>query len=183
MVAAVDERGPGIGLDDIASASGIAKPVFYRYFADKSDLFIAVGRSVAEGVVVQTTAAIDRATSPRAKLEAGIDAYITSIEANPRLYRFVTTHCSAGRSSDSDVVGDYAQIVGLHASVVIGDFLREAGQDSGAADAWGFGIVGLVRAATDRWLEQGSLSRAALVGYLTALIWPGLSGAAAAPGD
>src|ERR1700733_6648029 len=83
VIAVVSEHGPGVGMDDIAAASGIAKPVFYRYFSDKSDLFLAVGRAVAESVVAETTAAIDQARSPRAKLEAGIGAYVASVEANP----------------------------------------------------------------------------------------------------
>jgi AcrR family transcriptional regulator len=161
-------------MDDISAASGIAKPVFYRYFTDKSDLFLAVGRAVAESVVAEVTAAIDRADSPRAKLEAGIDAYIATIEASPELYSFVAASPMPGRQA-ADILGDYASVVGLHASRVIGQFMREAGVDSGAADPWGFGIVGLVRAATDRWLEQPTMSRAALVTYLTDLVWPGLT--------
>jgi hypothetical protein len=47
--------------------------------------------------------------------------------------------------------------------------------DSGAADPWGFGIVGMARAATDRWLEQQTMSRTDLVRYLTDLVWPGLT--------
>jgi AcrR family transcriptional regulator len=179
VLAAVIDRGPTIGMDDISAATKIAKPVFYRYFADKADLFLAVGRSVAQGVVAEVTEAIDRAESPKAKLEAGIGAYIASIEANPELYRFVATNRTIGRGADGDLVNDYADIVGLHASLVIGEFMREAGVDSGAADPWGFGIVGLVRAATDRWLAHKTMSRAALVTYLTDLIWPGLSRAAA----
>jgi AcrR family transcriptional regulator len=175
VIAAVAERGAAVGMDDIAAASGVAKPVFYRYFTDKSDLFLATGRAVAESVVAQTMAAIDRAASPRAKLEAGIDAYVASIEANPELYRFVATHRVTGRSSDGDLIGDYASVVGLHASRVIGDFMREGGMDSGVADPWGFGIVGMVRSATDRWLEQPTMSRVALVTYLTDLVWPGLA--------
>jgi AcrR family transcriptional regulator len=175
VLAAVAERGASVGMDDISTASGIAKPVFYRYFADKSDLFLAVGRAVAENVVAEVTAAIDRATSPRAKLEAGIDAYIATIEASPALYQFVASHQPSNRSTSGDLLGDYASVVGLHAARVIGEFMREAGLDSGAADPWGFGIVGLVRAATDRWLEQQTMSRAALVTYLTDLVWPGLT--------
>jgi AcrR family transcriptional regulator len=162
-------------MDDISAASGIAKPVFYRYFADKSDLFLAVGRAVAETVVAEVTAAIDRASSPREKLEAGIDAYIATIEASPELYSFVAASPMPGRHATQDILGDYASVVGLHASRVIGEFMREAGVDSGAADPWGFGIVGLVRAATDRWLEQPTMSRGALVTYLTDLVWPGLT--------
>jgi AcrR family transcriptional regulator len=176
VIAVVAERGPGVGMDDIASASGIAKPVFYRYFSDKSDLFLAAGRTVAESVVAQTKAAIDQARSPRAKLEAGIAAYVASIEANPGLYRFAAARPATGRSPGGDLLDDYASIVGLHAVRVIGEFLRAAGMDSGAADPWGFGIVGLVRSATDRWLEHPTMSRADLVTYLTDLIWPGLTG-------
>jgi AcrR family transcriptional regulator len=182
VIAAVAERGALVGMDDIASASGIAKPVFYRYFTDKSDLFLAVGRAVAENVVAETMAAIDRAAGPREKLEAGIDAYIATIEANPALYRFVAAHQSSSRTS-GDLLGDYASVVGVHASRVIGEFMRAAGLDSGAAEPWGFGIVGLARSATDRWLEQPTMSRAALVTYLTELVWPGLSGAVRGLGE
>jgi AcrR family transcriptional regulator len=150
--------------------------VFYRYFSDKSDLFLAAGRAVAESVVAQTKAAIDQARSPRAKLEAGIGAYVASIEANPGLYQFAAAHPATGRSPGGDLLDDYASVVGLHAARVIGEFLRAAGMDSGAADPWGFGIVGLVRSATDRWLEHPTMSRADLVTYLTDLVWPGLTG-------
>jgi AcrR family transcriptional regulator len=163
----VSEQGAEVGIDDIARISHVAKPIFYRYFRDKAELFIEVGREVAETVVSETTAAVDAAKSPRAKLAAGIDAYLASIESRPELYRFVLQH------RDLD---DYATIVGLHATAVISESMREAGQDSGAAELWGFGIVGLVRAAADRWLEQRTMSRAAVVNYLTDLIWPGLAG-------
>lgn len=176
VVAAVDRRGPGIGMDDISSASSIAKPVFYRYFDDKADLFLAVGRRVAETVVNETMAAIDEAVQPRAKLAAGIDAYLAGIEANPELYRFVVRHSGEGRSGEDDLLDDYATVVGLHASRVIGDLLREAGLDAGPAELWGFGIVGLVRSVADRWLEQRQpMSRQAVVAYLTDLLWPGLT--------
>ena len=163
----VSEQGAGVGMDDISRAAGIAKPVFYRYFKDKAELFVEVGRAVAETVVTETTAAIDAAGSPRSKLAAGIDAYLGSIESRPELYRFVLQYRD---------LGDYATIVGQHASAVIGALMRQAGQDSGAAELWGFGIVGLVRAAADRWLEQRTMSRAAVVRSLTDLVWPGLSG-------
>ncbi len=174
-MAVVAEFGPGVGMDDIAKASGIAKPVFYRYFNDKSDLFLAVGRTVAEGVVADVTSAINNATTPRSKLAAGIDAYLANIEERPELYRFVVQHSDASTLRSDGLVGDYATIVGLHATQVIGEFMRLAGLDSGAAELWGFGIVGLVRAAADRWLDQPAMSRSTVASYLTDLVWLGLS--------
>ena len=167
VMAVVSEHGADVGMDDIARASGIAKPVFYRYFKDKSDLFVEVGRTTAELVVHETTMAIDAAGSPRAKLAAGIDAYLAGIESRPELYRL------AVRRRD---LGDYETIVGLHATGVISELLGQMAMDTGAAEIWGFGIVGLVRAAADRWLEQGTMDRAAVVRHLTDLIWPGLRG-------
>ncbi len=154
-------------MDDISKASGIAKPVLYRYFKDKGDLFVEVGRTVAEQVVEETTIAIDAAESPRAKLAAGIDAYLAGIESRPELYRLVVRHRD---------LEDFVTIVGLHATGVIAEFMRQANMDTSAAELWGFGIVGMVRAAADRWLEQRTMSRAVVVRYLTDLIWPGQAG-------
>jgi AcrR family transcriptional regulator len=175
VIAVVSEHGADVGMDDISRASGIAKPVFYRYFSDKADLFVAVGRTVAEDVVAETTAAIDAAEGPLGKLSAGIDAYLATIESRPEVYRFVAQHRD---------LNDYATIVGLHATRVIGEFMRQAGMDTGAAELWGFGIVGMARAAADRWLEDRVMSRAAVVRSLTDLVWPGLSGSyVARPAD
>jgi AcrR family transcriptional regulator len=174
VIRAVEARGAEIGMDDISAVSGVAKPVFYRYFHDKADLFLAVGRAVAEDMVTEVMAAIDSQEKPRRKLQAGIEMYVSKVEASPELYRFVAAH-QAQRSSQTDLLDDYASTVGAHASRVIGEILRAGGLDSGAADPWGFGIVGLVRAATDRWLEQQTMSRAALVSYLTDFTWAGMA--------
>jgi AcrR family transcriptional regulator len=174
VIAAVEAHGPGVGMDGISASSGIAKPVYYRYFHDKADLFRSVGRTVAEDVVTLVTAAIDAAEQPRDKLAAGIDAYVAAVAQRPDVYRFVVSTELAGPAA-GDPIGDYASIVGVHAARVIGDFLRAAGSDAGAAEPWGFAIVGMVRTATDRWLQTGAMSREALVTYLTDLVWPSLA--------
>jgi AcrR family transcriptional regulator len=175
VVQAVSTRGAAVGMDDISAVSGIAKPVFYRYFADKADLYLAVGRSVAEQVVTQITTVIDQESSPRRMLVAGIETWLRIVEDSPEIYRFVVHHSVLGDRSGEDPVLDYSSVVGRHLSRVIGDAMRTAGVDAGAADPWGYGIVGMVRAATDHWLEDPSMSREALAGYLAELVWPGLS--------
>lgn len=182
VVDVVRARGAGIGMDDVASASGVAKPVFYRYFTDKADLYLAVGRSVADAVVMQVIAAVEGQRAPRERLAAGIDTYLRTVEREPELYRFVVRSGHVAPRTGEDPVSDYTTVVSMHVTRVVGDLLRAVGLDAGPAEPWSFGLVGLVRAAADRWLEAPSMSRAALTGYLTELLWTGFAGAYAAAG-
>lgn len=168
VIAAVRERGPGVDMDDVVAVSGVAKPVFYRYFADKADLYLAVGREVAERIVNDVMAAVDGERGPRAMVAGGVDAFLVWVERDPDLYRFVLA-----RPYTASTVTDYSAVVGMHVSRVTGDLLRAAGLDSGVAEPWGFAMVGAVRSAAERWLDQPTMTREALAGYLTDLLWSG----------
>src|SRR6187551_927331 len=50
-VAAIDEHGPSASIAQIAESAGVSKPVLYRYFSDKDDLYRAVGHWGAEQVM------------------------------------------------------------------------------------------------------------------------------------
>jgi AcrR family transcriptional regulator len=178
VVAAVSAQGADIGMDDIAQQSGVSKQVFYRYFADKADLRLAVGRSVARWLVRDITRAVEAEVDLHAMLAAGIDRYLTVIETNREVYRFVVSPTATGsrhRGQASDLVADFETVLGLQVARLIGDRQRAAGLDAGAAETWGFALVGAVRAAADRWLAAPSLSRGALGDYLTEFAWNGLS--------
>ena len=48
--------------------------------------------------------------------------------------------------------------------------------DSGAAEPWAHGIVGMVQNVGEWWLERQSMSRDAVVEYLTQIIWVAIEG-------
>src|SRR6478672_252717 len=50
-VAAIDEHGPTASIAQIAESAGVSKPVLYRYFSDKDDLYRAVGHWGAQQVI------------------------------------------------------------------------------------------------------------------------------------
>jgi AcrR family transcriptional regulator len=179
VLGAVRQRGAGIDMDDVAAVSGVAKPVFYRYFKDKSDLFLAVGVEVGERLVSDVVAALEGTQSPRAMIAAAVDTFLRAVESDPQVYRFVLQ-----RPANAATAGDYSAVISKHASRVIGDLLRDAGLDTGAAEPWGFAMVGAVRSAAERWLDEPTMSRGALSGYLTNLLWAGSRQApqAATPG-
>ena len=98
---AVRTDGADIGMEDIAAHSGLSKQIFYRYFSDKADLRIAVGRAVARAVVRDVTRAIEEQTRLRSMLAAGIERYLELIEENVELYRFVVAPATTGSRRSS----------------------------------------------------------------------------------
>src|SRR3954453_18729286 len=168
VLGAVRERGAGIDMDDVAAVSGVGKPVFYRYFKDKADLFLSVGREVGERLAADVAAALEGAQNPHAMITAAVDTFLRAVEDDPQVYRFVLQG-----PANAATASDYSAVISKRASRLIGDLLRDAGFDTGAAEPWGFAMVGAVRSAAERWLDEPTMSRAALSGYLTNLIWAG----------
>ena len=64
--------------------------------------------------------------------------------------------------------------VGQLITQAIGEAMRQQGLDSGAAEPWGYAIVGAVHLAGDWWLERRTMPRERLVDYLTSLVWDGM---------
>src|SRR4051812_46038643 len=168
VLGAVRERGPGIDMDDIAAVSGVAKPVFYRYFKDKGDLFLAVGVEVGERLVADVVAALDGTRDPRAMISAAVDTFLRAVEDDPQVYRFVLQ-----RPANAATASDYSAVISKRASRLIGDLLRDAGLDTGAAEPWGFAMVGAVRSPAERGLDEPTMGRAAPTEYPTNLLGAG----------
>ncbi|MHA3701763.1 TetR family transcriptional regulator [Jatrophihabitans sp. YIM 134969] len=207
-VAAVRRHGASVGMDQIAAEAHTSKPVIYRYFTDKSDLYRAVGGRVADELLVEIAAATTDEVDPRERVRAGVDAFFLVLERNPELYRFVVAYPmlegalgggrNAPRPRGEDMVADYISRVEDLVSRLLVD---QQGVDLPVATArlWGTCIVGLVRAAGDHWLADraqaardgvevftartGSrpLSRAELTDQVTTLVWSGVVGGLLAP--
>ncbi|MGH8970935.1 MAG: TetR family transcriptional regulator, partial [Actinomycetes bacterium] len=182
-VRAVRRHGAGVGMDDVAAEAGTSKTVVYRYFGDKGDLYLAVCRHVADRLLGQLAAPLHAPAEPRAQLAGAIDAYLSVIEADPEVYRFVVHAPLPDRPVADDPVAGLSSLVGAHVAGVIADRLAAAGKDTSAAGPWGHGLVGMVRSAADHWLADGNrMTREQLRDHLTDLVWAGLAGVLAAAG-
>jgi AcrR family transcriptional regulator len=174
-VEAIRQLGPGVTMEQLARAGGVTKPILYRHFRDRDGLITALAGRYAGDLLASVQAPLlAAAADPRQQLESTIDAYVSFIERDPNLYRFLIRHApdrGEGLTSISALVEGIAKQV----AVVMGEQLRATGRDSGAAVPWAFGIVGLVHQAGDWWLDDQTMSRRQLVDYLTSLLWDGLS--------
>ncbi|MEV4656962.1 TetR/AcrR family transcriptional regulator [Micromonospora sp. NPDC049301] len=174
-VQALLRYGPDVDMDQVAATAGVSKPVLYRYFADKSQLWVAVSEVVAARIIDTVAPAVEQVREERGLVQATIDAYLGVIEAQPTLYRFLMHQ--SGHPGIHQVVAGTSQQVAAGLARVIGDRLRALGLDAGPAEPWAYGLVGFVQAVGDWWTTHGQpITRAALTDYLTALLWSGIEG-------
>ena len=183
LVAAASEAivqfGPDVDMAQVAAIAGVSKPVLYRYFADKAQLWTAVGERMAHIVVDAVAPAIANVGAERELVATTIDAYLAVIETQPDLYRFLMHQ--AGAPGLPHVFASSTRTVATSLARVIGDRLRAVGLDAGGAEPWAYGMVGLAQSVADWWiLHSRPMSRAALTEYLTTLLWDGLAGIRAA---
>ena len=174
-VEAIREHGPGVSVAQIAAAAGITKPVLYRHFADRADLQRAVGEHAAEMLMerIHPVLAID--AEPVEHVAAVIDAFLGMIEEEPQLYRFVVAN-PAEPAPGAEIVENVRGRIAALLATLFGERLRAEGRDSGGAEAWAHGLVGMVQSAGEWWLDRRTMSRDALTNYLSAVIWGGIAG-------
>ncbi|HEV7826992.1 MAG TPA: TetR/AcrR family transcriptional regulator [Mycobacteriales bacterium] len=172
---AIRAHGDDVSLDDIAAEAGVSKSVLYRHFHDKADVFRAVLDRVASDLFLPRVAtALLIQQDDEDLLRAAISSYIGLVVEEPTLYRFVFTHNALGRKGD--FVATMEDAIAQALSALMADRLRRTGADSGGAEPWAYGVVGMVQLASHRWVDHPTMSAEALVDYLCALAWQGLSG-------
>lgn len=161
-------------MEQIAAESGVTKPVIYRFFRDKGELYSAVAERYVERVATELRDALASQGEPRAQLEAGIDSYLALIEREPQVYRFLMQRARREPAA-GETIDDFIRRLGSEIGALFGEELARAGLDTGGAEVWGQAIVGMVNATADWWIERQAMSRRRVVRYLSDLVWNGFS--------
>ncbi|AHH94374.1 TetR/AcrR family transcriptional regulator [Kutzneria viridogrisea] len=175
-IRALTKHGPEVGMDEIAAEAGVTKPVLYRHFADKSDLYLAVGHRGTEMLLERMRPALVDDGTPYERIHRAVDAYLSTIEEHPALYHFVVRRSFADKPVEQDVVSQDKQLIANTLARLLGDYLRAFELDSGGAEPWAYAVVGMVQSAGDWWLERQSMTRQSLTEYLTKIIWFAIEG-------
>ena len=170
-VAAIDEHGPSASIAEIAASAGVSKPVLYRYFADKDDLYRAVGQWGAEQVTNAVVPALVAQAPMREKVFAACDAYLSLIAEHPQVFLLLIEH----RTAD-DPLADGKEQIATSLAKLMGDTLRRLGVDAAGAEPWAHGVVGMGLAVGEWWLRRNIMSREAASEYLATFLWNAFSG-------
>ncbi len=173
-VTAIRREGADVSMDDIAAEAGITKPILYSNFGDKAGLADALAVRFTHDLVARFGEVWAATDDPKERVSRSIDAWVGFIESDPHIYSFLSEGSfGAGRSlDDRRLVAALGKVVAR----ALGEWLREQGADSGPAEPWAYGVLGMVHITTEWWLERRTLSRKDLVNYMTSLLWTGFSG-------
>lgn len=170
---AIRRLGASASMDDIAAEADVTKPVLYSHFGDKAGLATALSQRFASDLVPSVLSAFEKQQPATEMVREAIDTFISWVEAEPELYRFLVRGVAGGITSfvDQDLVAAF----GTQLSQILRTGLRNAGVDSGPAEVWAFSILAAVFAGAEWWLTRKTMSRADLVDYLSSLVWTGAS--------
>jgi AcrR family transcriptional regulator len=169
---AIRRLGPEASMDAMAGAAGITKPILYRYFGDRDGLITAVADFFAEELVARLEKVLATDEPVGVRTQRAIDCYVAFIEEDPALYGFFAHHAAVGGPAVRSVVDRVAAALAR----ALGEGMREAGTDSGAAETWAYGIVGMIHMAGANWAAHPTIPRHRLIEYLTNLTRFGLEG-------
>lgn len=178
-VRAIDADGPEVGIAEIAAAAGVSKPVLYRYFADKDDLYRAVGHWGANLVIEALLPALLSDRPVRDRVRDGVDAYLALLDAHPQVFLLLVGQRSHGHA---DPLADGKELIAAALTRTLGDSLRALDLDAGGAEPWSYGLLGLGLSTGEWWLTRRTMSRAAVGRYLDDFIWHAFEGIVAEHG-
>ena len=174
-VEAVRRTGADFAVDDVAREARVSKTVIYRYFSDKDELIDAVLERISTAILLPRLLGALAVEQPddRARLRGAIAAFVALIDEEPELYRFGYAH--AGRTGRADLVANTEREMATALAALMAERLAGAGQPTGPATTWAYGVVGMVQLATHWWSTTRTVSAEALVEQLTALADSGLA--------
>jgi AcrR family transcriptional regulator len=170
-VAAIDAHGSSASVAQIAASAGVSKPVLYRYFADKDDLYRAVGQWGARQVMQAVVPALVSDDPMREKVYRACDGYLSLLAEHPQVFLLLIEH----RTAD-DPIADGKEQIATSLAKLMGDTLRGLGVDAAAAEPWAHGVVGMGLAVGEWWLRRDIMSREAASEYLASFLWNAFSG-------
>ncbi|WP_194922470.1 TetR/AcrR family transcriptional regulator [Catenulispora pinisilvae] len=142
-----------VQMDEVGAAAGVTRGLVYRYFPSKRDLFAAVYRQAADGLLDATGPAGD-ATAAGQWIAAGLDAHFDYFAANATTV--LSANCDlAGDPVIQSIIGEETAI--LHRRLL--DALDPAGPERDVAAVALLAWLSFVRVSSIEWLRHGRITR------------------------
>ena len=166
--ATIREHGPGVSMEQIAERASVSKATLYDNFDGKAGLTAALVDRYGARVLSVIAQGLDEPVSAHQVLRGGIEVFVSVIERDAQLYRFVL----AGGANQTMLDESAAPVATLLAAA-----LAQVGADTSGTEVLSRAVLGGIFAAAEQWAASPTTSRADFVDQLDALFWPGLAAA------
>ncbi|MFM9377362.1 TetR/AcrR family transcriptional regulator [Gordonia sp. VNK21] len=168
------ERGyHSAGMDEIAAAAGVSKPVLYQHFPSKLDLYIAVVDSHAEKLVSDVNRALLTTTDNHQRVRAAVGAFFDFIDEDNSGYRLIFS----SDAKDPAVIRRVEGATEACVDAVHGLVMTDSGLDPYRSRMLAAGLVGASQTNARYWLEANRpIDKASAVETTVTLLWSGLAG-------
>jgi AcrR family transcriptional regulator len=175
-IRAIRREGPSASMSDVATEAGVTKPILYRHFRDKEDLYQAVAERYVADLIDEVGAVLSRPVAPRELLVATLGAYVSFLDRETEVYRFLWERAIPERPGVGVAIVGFRGRVAEELERILQERLTPAGVDREATAVWTNGLVGMVAAAGEWWMESRPIPKERLVEHLATLLWDGFSG-------
>jgi len=165
--------GAGSSLEAVAVEAGVTKPIVYDRVGGRADLADALAERLADRMVLATRTALAGETLSQTGLTRFIEANLRTVADHRELFLYVT-----GGSTEQTALGrlSLAERSTTPLTKTLAVWRSGIQQDPGVAEAWAFGIVGMLQMVSQWWITQEDLSAAEVAGQISELLWNGLPG-------
>lgn len=160
-------------MDSIAVRAGITKPILYRHFDSKHDLFLTLMSEIGRRITDQVVADVMAATTPYERVQFGVKSFVAYMVDHNDEFRLAF---GEGSRSEAEFMAILEQFELLMAQA-IADLTDIPELSMEARLLMARGVVAMVESIARFWLTKpGEISVAELTDYTTDLIWLGLRG-------
>ena len=168
------ERGyHSAGMDEIADAAGVSKPVLYQHFPSKLELYLALLDGGIDELLNSADTALASTSDNKERVRATMRAYFSFVADRNSAFRLVF---------ESDVMNESAvreRVDRVHEAIAskIADVIStDTGLSNDQAMLLGSGLQGLAQVAATRWLtaDQADMPMEEAADLVSALAWRGI---------
>lgn len=161
------------GMDEIADAAGVSKPVLYQHFPSKLELYLALLDGGIEELLTAADTALASTSDNKERVRATMRAYFAFVANRDSAFRLVF---------ESDVMNESAvrvRVDRVHEAIAarIADVIStDTGLSNDQAMLLGSGLQGLAQVAATRWLnsDQSTMPQEEAADLVSALAWRGI---------
>ncbi|MGH2738950.1 MAG: TetR/AcrR family transcriptional regulator, partial [Actinomycetota bacterium] len=144
----------GTTIEGIAAKAGVTKPVLYRHFKGKRDLYLAVLEDHLTDLIRRLWVTLSTSIDPRDRLRQSLQAYFEFADEREDGFRMLS---DARARMDPDTrarLGSAWDTLADGVARTVGDLLRAAGLDPAGAPVYARALLGMAQAVTEWWLRS-----------------------------